>query len=346
MTEYEKPTLKTPPPPEIAVLDLDSVLFKATLAPESTKYYGIAPDGTKVGPFDNAKSYKQWIEDSLEFGGDILFGYEGDLKELERIKEVTYDDVKVAYDVFDRIIKGWVEGSGCKDWVGYISKGSGVENFRYSVASLRPYKGNRKDMEKPKFLEEVRAYAKKHPKIKVARGNYEADDAICGLAQKYGIRGCATSVDKDTLGAKNTWVYIPDEMDEPLFSSRKIVGRLYRNDKGKIVGIGDLFWLFQVLGGDPVDNYAGCEKYGKEKAFAILEEFDGVSKDYLEDAVRAVGECFKKTYGESYRYKHCTTGEDVEASWKDIMIEMCHLVYMRKSQKDRCHFIEIVENLK
>ena len=341
----EKPKLKTPPPPEKLFIDLDSIVFKAASASEQIVYSAVDPDGNVVATFDSAASYNNWKE-SIEFLGlDMDFGYEGDLEDLTRETDYQVGKLKDAKKIFDYIVEEWVEQSGCKEVTGYVSKSSGEENFRYSVARLKPYKGNRENTRKPHYLEDVRKYAASKDWVKIPRGNVEVDDACCAYSQKAGWKGCVATVDKDGRGVKNTHVLIPDEMDEPQFSSQKVVGFLWLNEKGKLVGLGDLFWLAQILYGDKADNYEGCKGLGEKGAYNLLKDFSGVDAKYLKDALKVVCETYEKTYGQEYEhYDHHKETYTVR-HWKEILEEMCQLVYMKKSRNDVCPYLQIIEEI-
>lgn len=341
----KKPKLKTPPPPEIGFLDLDSPLFMAASAGEQVVYRALDENGDVIGEFESAHEFANWLEVCSEFTVDTEFGFEGDFDKIERETDYKIKDVEECHKAFDAIIERWVEQAGVDDWVGYISKASGEENFRYAVAKMKPYKGNRSGMRKPHHLEATRRYAKSHPKIKTARGSVEVDDVTCALAQRRGHKGCVVGVDKDARGVKNTHFFIPDEMDSPQFSSKKIVGRLYLNEKGEVKGYGDLFWLYQILAGDPVDNYGGCAKIGPAKAYKLLNDYDGVDARYLKNALETVCEAYSKAFGDNHEHKCAVTGEKIKRHWKDILEEMCQLAYMKKSQKDVCPYIEIVQEI-
>lgn len=338
-----KPILKTPPPPEHAYLDLDAPLFAAASAGEQVVYTGVTPEGEEVARFNSASAYKNWLEISEDFGMDMEFGFTGDLSTLTRQVDYEPKPFEESKKAFDYIIEKWVKKSGCKDWTGYVSKASGEKNFRYDVATLKAYKDSRKDLRKPLHLEALRQYAASHPKIKTARGSVEVDDVVCALAQRKGWRGCVVGVDKDARGVHNTYILIPEEMEGPEFSSNKIVGKLWKSEKGKVMGYGTLFWIYQAIGGDPVDTIPGCKKIGPEGAYSRLEPFSGVSADYLPDLINTLCNTFLGAFGATHDYQHCTTGEDVTATYKELAIEMSRLVYMKKSQKDECFWIPLIE---
>lgn len=340
----KKPILKTPPPPEHAYMDLDAPLFAAASAGEQVVYTGVTPEGEEVARFNSASAYKNWLEISEDFGIDMEFGFTGDLSTLTRQVDYEPKPFEECTKAFDYIIEKWLKKSGCKDWTGYVSKASGEKNFRYDVATVKAYKGGRKESRKPLHLEALRKYARSNPKIKVPRGPYEVDDLVCAQAQKKGWKGCVVGVDKDALQVKNTYVLMPDTMDKPQFSSQKIVGRLYRTDSGKVLGYGTLFALWQAIGGDPVDSIPGCLKVGSVGAYERLREFDGACSTHLAEAVGVVCGTFKRAYGEVYEYEHCTTQETVTATYKELAIEMSKLVYMKKSKADECFWIPLIED--
>lgn len=341
--EYVKPKLKTPPPPEIAYLDLDAPLFAAASAGERVVYAAVDPEGSEVGSFKSAKDHKKWLEDSEEFGCDIKFGYGADLSGLTRETRYEVGDFEECIKAFDSIIGGWIKRSGCKDWVGYVSKATGAKNFRYDVATIKPYKGGRKDLRKPHYLEELRKHVAGMEKVKTPRGPVEVDDVVAAMSQRKRWKGCVVGVDKDANGVENTHVFIPEEMDAPRYSSNKVVGRLFEHEKtGKIVGRGTLFWLYQALYGDTVDNIGGCKGVGSKGAYKLLREFDGVCSSYLKDAVRVVAREYHRVYGEAFEYEHHETGEPMVKSGAEVFEEMSHLVYMKKSLKDECFWVPLI----
>lgn len=342
----KKPNLKTPPPPEFAYLDLDTILFRAAQSGQQVVYSAVNERGDIVASFDSAKRYSNWIEEVKFIGCDTTFNYEGDVETLIREKTVKRGDVKNCYKTFDHLIKSWVQMSGCKDWTGYISKASGEKNFRYDIGRLKGYKSSAsRSAEKPIYLEEVRQYARRHPNIKTARGSVEVDDVVAALSQRKGWRGCLVTGDKDGLGVENTHVFIPDEMEKPQFSSKRVVGSLSKNPKGKVVGLGTLFWLHQLLYGDSVDSIAGCKGVGEVGSYNLLQPFSGVCNSYLPEAIAVVGEAYQRAYGEEFEHVCALSGETVKRHWKDILIEMSHLVYMKKSQNDECFWIPLIKEL-
>ncbi len=177
-------------------------------------------------------------------------------------------------------IKNIIEASGSDSYQIYLT---GKDNFRESVATIRPYKGNRKS-EKPYHYERVRTFLEQFRGAIVVDG-MEADDRLSieqmkdltmpqgGLYQQFYARKWTKenpawtvicSVDKDldnTPGWHYNWtkddVYWVNEMDS------------LRN------------FYCQLLTGDSVDNIPGL--FGIGKASVHLKntmEFGGEAEMY------------------------------------------------------------------
>lgn len=152
---------------------------------------------------------------------------------------------------------------------------SGKGNFRYDLATIRPYKGNRDPSHKPKYFKEIREYLVGKYNAKVIEGQ-EADDAI-GIKQ-YSHRDKSTvicSIDKDL---------------------KMIPGYHYNPRTGefwyqKLEEANRFFW-WQMLVGDSVDNIPGINKIGPKSADKIL------AKD---DWRQVVDELYQKQYGDAWK---------------------------------------------
>lgn len=333
MAEYEYPDLPSPPPPSVAVLDMDSILFKAAMAGETTWYIAKDGEGKEICRFDNAQAYKNWHE-MLCDGMDFVHFYSGDPEQVAREVEYEIKDVKNCYRTFDNVIEEWLGYTGCEEWVGYIGKKTGARVFRYDLATIHPYKKGREGTRKPHYLESVRRYANRNPNIKTVRNDVEVDDRVLEIAEKMKHKACLGVSDKDGLQARGCWIMLMDQWDEPVFSSKRYVGTLWQEGK-KVYGTSYLFHLFQLLKGDKqVDGIVGIPKFGDKKSLALLEEFSGVHLKHLPEAIRVVANEYKEYYGDEHIYQHCYSGEEVIASWRDIMEENLRLLWMKRHKDD------------
>jgi len=330
---------KRPSNPEIAYLDLDALLFAAAASGEQV-WHKVMLDGNEVGRFKSAAEYSNWLEDCEFIGSDLEFGLSQE--DIDKVyKEVDYEilDVERCYKTFDSELKRWVKEAGVTKYKGYVSSASGKPTFRTKVATIFPYKGNRKSTRKPHHLEAVRKYALRDPNIKKAVSSVEVDDYVVLMSERVGEKAVCVGVDKDSRQCSGTWIHIINGTDEPFYSSPNIVGVLERKDN-KVTGHGHLHLLWQMLAGDKsVDNIGGVKGIGVAKAYDTLKDFSGQSIDKLEEAVHAVCRVYESTYGDNFRYTHAHTQSIVEASWQDIMWENLRLLWMLRSKDDTGSFI-------
>jgi hypothetical protein len=138
---------------------------------------------------------------------------------------------------------------GCDDYKAYLT---GKTNFRYGVATTQPYKGNRKDMQKPRHYEALREHLLRLGAV--MSENCEADDMVAIEMTRFSDY-ILVGVDKDLL---------------------QIPGKHYNPVSELLFDIDDFagaynFWG-QMLTGDRVDNIPGLKGIGPKKAEKLLKE--------------------------------------------------------------------------
>lgn len=139
--------------------------------------------------------------------------------------------------------------AGCDDYEAYLT---GKTNFRYEIAKTVPYKGNRKDMKKPKHYEALRDHLMRLGAT--VSENCEADDVVAmkmALYSDYVLVG----VDKDLL-------QIPGKHYNPVTGLHLVIDEFQGAYN---------FWR-QMLMGDKVDNIPGLHGIGLKKSAKLLEE--------------------------------------------------------------------------
>lgn len=143
----------------------------------------------------------------------------------------------------------------------------GKGNFRDIIATVREYKGNRKDARRPEHYEAIREYLCNAWAAEKVDG-MEADDA-CGITQ------C------DLLQASNPiLVHIDKDLKMiPGWHYNWVKKESYFQD----ISDADAFFWNQALIGDSTDNIPGIAGIGKKKAEKMLE---GKSVLDMEDIVR------------------------------------------------------------
>jgi hypothetical protein len=139
---------------------------------------------------------------------------------------------------------------------------SGENNFRYTVATTKPYKGNRATMVRPKFLKHCKNYLVEKYSALVIHG-YEADDAIASDMVLNGAYHCG--IDKDMLQiAGRHYNYVNKEWKD--VDEEEATLTLYR----------------QILMGDSSDNIPGLPKVGVKTAEKIITDYLTAHEDAIE----------------------------------------------------------------
>ena len=161
-------------------------------------------------------------------------------------------------------------------------------NYRNEIATVKPYKGTRKNT-KPVHYANLTAWVFANYEFKLANG-VEADDL---MAQDQTENTIICSRDKDlrqVAGNHYSWECGKQSEIGPIIFDRK---GWVEDKNGKVFGGGEMFFLYQLLVGDPVDNIGGCPKVGHKGAMKLLSEVEGRKQLYM-----AILEAYKKVYGE------------------------------------------------
>lgn len=131
---------------------------------------------------------------------------------------------------------------------------TGRGNYRYDIAKTVPYKGNRKDVQRPKHYEALREHLVKRHDAIVTVGE-EADDAVAIESTKMLDNCWIVHVDKD-LDQLQGWHYNPVK-DE----------RYYVDDYTAYHA-----FCTQLLTGDRIDNIPCLAGIGPKKAEKTLKD--------------------------------------------------------------------------
>lgn len=134
---------------------------------------------------------------------------------------------------------------------------TGKGNFRHDIAVTEPYKGNRKEKEKPVHLEAIRQYLIKDWNAVVSEGE-EADDLIAIDATAI-PDSIIVSLDKDF---------------------NQVPGKHYNFNKQDLYDVSEdeglLFFYRQIIMGDKADNIVGVHGIGEKKSQKLLEDLSEI----------------------------------------------------------------------
>ena len=325
-------------------VDGDLLAFPSASVAEDRIYVAKDPSGKTVAEFEGAKAHSAWLEEMELFGTDVQFGFDGDPEDLTRELEIRPRDFKEAQKAFKRTLDQWLSKCPDGDVTVYMAPMSGTTNFRHEVALRKHYKGNRSDAHKPLHLQELREWAFTLPYTKRAT-KFESDDLVTGMAHRHGENGYLVQNEKDGFTCYNCWFLYPDYHDKPVWSDPNSLGYVEWNGK-KVVGLGRLFLMYQVLSGDSCDTYSGLDGVGPKKSIEVLSPYNNAHVKHLPEVVKVVANMYRKKYGDAYDYIN-KFGEPATASWFDFYVESVRLAYMLKSRKDYPHsFIDPAKELK
>lgn len=176
----------------------------------------------------------------------------------------------------------------------YVIYLGGTGNFRYDLATIRPYKGKRDDR-KPEWFTEMREYLANTYGAEFVDG-IEADDA------------CATEHMKALgLGLNPVLAHIDKDLD-------MVPGWHFNFNKEKFYWVDEidgLRWFYkQMLIGDSTDNIPGIDGVGKIKSEQLL---GGLTNQI--EMEELVADLYKKQYGNR---------------WLESMTEVGNLLWMRR----------------
>lgn len=224
---------------------------------------------------------------------------------------------------------------------------TGKNNFRNDVATYQMYKGNRyapdgtRIKPQPKWLSACRDYIQANYNTTMCDGQ-EADDALaiaqikCNAAD--GWESIISSIDKDLL-------IIPGkhhDMNSGYIQDVDEMGRLFKDEKGKVRGAGLRFFYAQLLMGDSADwipglpkvtpemkaEFGGIKRLGGCGPVAALNALEGCATE--RELFDRVAFCYKSYWNGERWYKHWKTGEKIYPTWREALTEQGQLLWMRR----------------
>ena len=194
-------------------------------------------------------SYEYKIEDRTFFSKRDASKYcrENGLS-LDEIEEVCNPEpLEYCLNSVKKLIEKILNETKATEYQIYLT---GKDNFRYELATIQKYKGNRSSR-KPHWFSEIGDYLVEHKDAIIVNGQ-EADDAM-GINQTEDT--CIASLDKDM-----------DIIPGKHYNWRK--KRMYTVSKEQ--GIKNFY--LQMLTGDRSDNIPGVPNIGPKRAFALLSK--------------------------------------------------------------------------
>lgn len=212
-------------------------------------------------------------------------------------------------ELVDVRIKSIIERTGCNEYEVFLT---GPGNFRFDIATIAPYKGNRDGLEKPYHWQTVSDRLLSHWGARVVEG-VEADDALAIKGQWHTSKGrgyVIASRDKDLRMvpcSHYSWACGENQPEIPVYTVEgvgeiELKTREYVNIHGKtvkvnkVLGYGLKFFYAQLLTGDTVDNIKGCPRVGPVEAVKVLQNLSTEA-----EMLDAVSNLYHLRCGEKWR---------------------------------------------
>ena len=206
------------------------------------------------------------------------------------------------------------------------------DNFRSNLPLPTQYKASRLNSIRPLLLNTAKEHLLNRHKARRAI-KIEADDILSIRGYEELAKGNIAVIgsnDKDTYQSEGLVMYDFTQEKPELFEI-PIIGELIRTDK-KIYGYGLKFFAFQLLHGDPSDDYKPSQlapgEYGAVSAYNDLNDLD-----FSGEILDAVVKRYKSWYPEPFEYT-AWNGEVIKADWEFMLGLYFKCAYMKRTWND------------
>lgn len=258
------------------------------------------------------------------------------LDEFEIVDVQTPEPIENVLHTAKSMFEGCLKALDTAKYIGFLGKG---DSFRVEKSTLLKYKGQRAALLKPLYLDDVTQYLYNKFKLEFVEG-IESDDACIIEAHKKSDH-VVVAVDKDMLGCP-VLLFNPNHPELGVQNCNQF-GKLWRDDKGKVRGVGRMFLYFQMCSSDSSDNY-------KASCFSDLKWADVSAYNALKDAtndkeaLQIVVDVFKKLYPEP-KVVTGWRGNDIEIDWLYVASEMFTMARMLKFKDEKLELVDVFDKL-
>lgn len=283
----------------VAQIDSDVIVYKCGFSSQKTMYRFVYNDGSKI---DYSEATLVEIKKDLKTRG--VTHEAGNLQRL-----IVPDPVDYALQRVKMLLEAILDKSEADSFKLYLTSAD-RSNFRFKLATIQEYKGNRKNMKKPVHYEAIREFLLKYFDAEEVY-NQEADDAM-GIAQMKNLESSIIcSIDKD-MNMIPGYHY---DMDSQEIYVTSDPGHLELTDDRRKLKGGGLKWFYaQMLLGDSADNIPGIPGLGPVAVYSLLNEYN--TEDWFRYQVL---DCYKKQYGND---------------WEKCFKEVGNLLYIRRQENE------------
>lgn len=290
------------------LIDGDLIAFKiaASLETRSVQYKG------KV--FANVTKCKEW----LSLKDEPFF-----IDELQRHVEYNEDELSELPERLNKRSEWWDKRFGHPKKIVVLGEG---ESFRTRLCKMNNYKGSRATQQRPVLLSKVRGIIANHFDSVLVNDGREGDDALVQIALRDRVGSIILSDDKDFFGCPT----LNARVEGGLVVNGKQLGELDRQPSG-VKGYGRKFFYFQLLYGDPVDEYRPFKHSKHLKLYGDVGVYKDLSPIKTDrECIDFVVEKYQKAYPEPITLPCGTI-----YTWRDALQEILHCAYMLRHEDDK-----------
>lgn len=320
----------------VGVFDYDALIYSAGFAGEKRTIEAKHLETGEVFVFANrtemwgrGKKLGGWMLEAnktrVEAG---LVGYTKE--DFEIVDVQTAEPIAQVLHTVKQQVTNALESIGAKEYLGYIG-GKEVPLWRLERSTLLEYKGNRADALSPIYKQAIIDYLVDKHGATVVNDGKEADDHVIIDAMSDPDNRVICGVDKDVDGnpVRNFNLNNPEW---GIRDGRKFGEIDWDEKKKKVVGLGRKFFYYQVLFGDPVDNYsAHCfseQAWGAKTAYEWLRD---AKTD--EEALLVLKRAYRYLYPEKKTIVGWR-GDEIEIDWLYVLNEVWDMARMWRKVDD------------
>lgn len=314
----------------IAIYDADILSYRASAAIEQRTVEVLHKKSSRTKVFKHRTEFKEYlIAKDLEYIEDDYVIT--DKQEAE--------DVSHALQIMKSQIQRINEELNADEHLLFIS---GKTNFRDSLPLPTKYKSNRSELLRPIHLTESKNYLINVQKAQVVE-LAEPDDRIIQVGYEYLVKGykvILVSQDKDAFAYSGLHLYDYTK-DNPKVVLIPEIGYLQPDSKGKIRGMGFLWFCLQFLVGDATDGFKPTElckvKFGEKSAYKLLKDCQ-TEREALEVCLQK----YKEWYPDTVVFTDWT-GKEQQMSYVQIMdmyFKCCRMLSTFKDDLDVIKFFD------
>lgn len=321
-----------------AVIDMDAIKYAASSAGETRTIQVVHLPSGRENTFKNRTEFYGGVKKDGGYLAQINKGRTSpfQIEEFQITDVQTPDKIENVYHLAKMMTEKWLRAVQADEHIGFLGKG---DSWRLDASTILKYKGNREDMLRPVYLEEVAEYLKRNYNVEVVEG-LEADD-WCVIESYRKPATILLAIDKDAMGSP-AQVYNPNHPEWGVINCDTF-GALYKDEKGKVRGHGRMFLYHQVCSGDSIDNYkansASDTKWGDAASFKALKDCKNDTEAWA--AMKAV---YQKLYPE----KKVVTGwrgDQIEIDWLYMLRENFTMARMLRWEGDQVDAGDVLQKM-